>query len=356
MPGGNGKELNTTVNTILTSSNHSKPSSVELSGEVSPTPSAANIAVAAPVASGFSTVPSADAKNDSPAARGASPNQAQPAYAAGQGGPAPFVPGQGQQGQGQGQGGVGFSASLPSSTLPPAAPIMDVHEAPILPQRLAQPAYESDGPRHSTHRSSYNGVPYPGAHESMAKRREWLMSMNAMLENTPIGQVDPNQLPLSTIMNGWAKQKSSEGARMVELWLDRVHSEYNAENPQVHPTARMYTMAVDAWAKSNGGAPAARRAEALLERMDRLYREGGGRHEALKPTTGIFNAVINVSIGYDSSVALFLLLAHFYFIFRILLHFFVIRPGPAPARRSPRPGPSRYWPGWRSSATRAGTT
>jgi hypothetical protein len=55
-------------------------------------------------------------------------------------------------------------------------------------------------------------------------------------------------------------------------------------------------MAVDAWAKSGGGAPAARRAEALLERMDRLYRDGGGRHEALKPTTGIFNAVINVSL------------------------------------------------------------
>lgn len=292
VPGGGGKELNTTVNTTLTSSNHSKPSSL---GEVSPTPSDANIAVAAPVASTFSTVKSAEATDGAPA-QGVSPNQAPPAYAAGgQAGPAPFVPGQGQQQQGQ-QGGVGFSASLPSSTLPPAAPIMDVHEAPILPQRLAQPEYESDGPRHSTHRSSYNGVPYPGAHESMAKRREWLMSMNSMLENTPIGQVDPNQLPLSTIMNGWAKQKSSEGARMVEMWLDRVHSEYNAENPQVHPTARMYTMAVDAWAKSNGGAPAARRAEALLERMDRLYREGGGRHEALKPTTGIFNAVINVSI------------------------------------------------------------
>ena len=77
--------------------------------------------------------------------------------------------------------------------------------------------------------------------------------------------------------------------------MERVHDEYNADNPSVHPTARMYTMAVDAWAKSNGGAPAARRAEALLERMDRLYREGNGRHEALKPTTGIFNAVINVS-------------------------------------------------------------
>ena len=293
VPGGGGKELNTTVNTTLTSSDHSKPSSLGEVGEVSPTPSDANIGVAAPVAGTFSTVKSAEATGDSPAP-GVSPNQAPAqAYASGQAGPAPFVPGQGQQ---QGQGGVGFSASLPSSTLPPAAPIMDVHEAPILPQRLAQPEYENDGPRHSTHRSSYNGVPYPGAHESMAKRREWLMSMNAMLENTPIGQVDPNQLPLSTIMNGWAKQKSSEGARMVEMWLDRVHSEYNAENPQVHPTARMYTMAVDAWAKSNGGAPAARRAEALLERMDRLYREGGGRHEALKPTTGIFNAVINVSV------------------------------------------------------------
>ena len=85
---------------------------------------------------------------------------------------------------------------------------------------------------------------------------------------------------------------------MVEMWLDRVHTEYNSNNNfGVHPTARMYTMAVDAWAKSGGGAPAARRAEALLERMDRLYRDGEGRHEALKPTTGIFNAVINVSYG-----------------------------------------------------------
>lgn len=171
------------------------------------------------------------------------------------------------------------------------------NDAPILPKRIIpDPSLDNyDDDDINMRSTDYHGIPIPSSHDSLSKKRDWLLTMNATLESTPVGQLDPNTLPLSTIMNGWAKQKSSEGARMVEMWLDRVHSEYNAENPSVHPTARMYTMAVDAWAKSNGGAPAARRAEALLERMDRLYREGGGRHEALKPTTGIFNAVINVS-------------------------------------------------------------
>lgn len=179
-----------------------------------------------------------------------------------------------------------------SITLPPPPSEDPSSSGPsILPKRIIpDPNDDCD----SNDGKAYSGVPIPSAHDTSHKKREWLVQMNQTLEETPIGQVDPNILPLSTIMNGWAKQKSSEGARMVEMWLDRVHSEYNSENPHgVHPTARMYTMAVDAWAKSNGGAAAARRAEALLERMDRLYREGGGRHEALKPTTGIFNAVIN---------------------------------------------------------------
>jgi hypothetical protein len=194
-------------------------------------------------------------------------------------------------------GGAGVVNSSTAGTDPNINKAGAPKDAPILPKRIipdpSADIYDDDDS--NVRPSSYHGVPIPGAHDSQAKKREWLLNMNATLESTPVGQLDPNSLPLSTIMNGWAKQKSSEGARMVEMWLDRVHSEYNAENPTVHPTARMYTMAVDAWAKSNGGAPAARRAEALLERMDRLYREGGGRHEALKPTTGIFNAVINVS-------------------------------------------------------------
>ena len=204
------------------------------------------------------------------------------------------------------QGATAPSAGGPLSRVssgaplaPPAGAIPD-NDAPILPQRMMpQPGDYDDNNNNNNNNNRrptrYNGIPIPGAHDSQGKKREWLISMNAQRDATPVGQLDPNALPLSTIMNGWAKQKSGEGARQVEEWLERVHDEYNADNPSVHPTARMYTMAVDAWAKSNGGAPAARRAEALLERMDRLYREGNGRHEALKPTTGIFNAVINVS-------------------------------------------------------------
>jgi hypothetical protein len=48
---------------------------------------------------------------------------------------------------------------------------------------------------------------------------------------------------------------------------------------------------VDAWAKSGEGVSAAQRAEAILQRMHGLYQKTGKEH--LRPTTGIFNAVIN---------------------------------------------------------------
>jgi hypothetical protein len=48
---------------------------------------------------------------------------------------------------------------------------------------------------------------------------------------------------------------------------------------------------VDAWAKSGEGVSAAQRAEAILQHMHEQYQST--RNEHLKPTTGIFNAVIN---------------------------------------------------------------
>lgn len=48
---------------------------------------------------------------------------------------------------------------------------------------------------------------------------------------------------------------------------------------------------VDAWAKSGEGVIAAQRAEAILQSMYDLYQKTG--KDSLRPTTGIFNAVIN---------------------------------------------------------------
>ena len=154
------------------------------------------------------------------------------------------------------------------------------------------------------------------------KKKDWLLRMNRRLNEIPIGELDPSTTPLSAVMNAWSKTKSSQGASMVELWLHRVQQEYDMGNVNVVPTSKMYTMAgsfmivcavvlhfhfifsdticfsqrvfvllVDAWAKSGEGGSAATRAEALLQHMYTLYQ--AGQNERLRPTTGIFNAVIN---------------------------------------------------------------
>jgi hypothetical protein len=120
------------------------------------------------------------------------------------------------------------------------------------------------------------------------KRREWLLRMNRKLEDIPIGEFDPATIPISAIMNSWAKTKSANGAANVEMWLNRAQQEYDAGNPKVVPTTKMYTMAVDAWAKSGEGGSAAQRAEAILQHMHKLYQKTA--EESLRPTTGIFNA------------------------------------------------------------------
>merc|ERR1712194_732117 len=97
-------------------------------------------------------------------------------------------------------------------------------------------------------------------------------------------------IPISAVMNACAKLKSSGGAAMVEVWLCRIQEEQLAGNTRVHATTKMYTMAVDAWAKS-GEKGAAVRAESLLQHMYNIYQKD--KIENLKPTTGIFNAVIN---------------------------------------------------------------
>ena len=82
---------------------------------------------------------------------------------------------------------------------------------------------------------------------SMNTKKDWLLRMNRRLHDIPIGDLDPTTVPLSAIMNSWARTKSSEGASMVELWLNRAQQEYDAGNRKVVPTSKMYTMAGASW-------------------------------------------------------------------------------------------------------------
>ena len=75
------------------------------------------------------------------------------------------------------------------------------------------------------------------------KKHDWLLRMNRKLQEVPVGELDPATVPLSAVMNAWAKTKSAQGAAMVELWLKRAQEEYDAGNRRVVPTTKMYTMA-----------------------------------------------------------------------------------------------------------------
>jgi hypothetical protein len=75
-----------------------------------------------------------------------------------------------------------------------------------------------------------------------------------------------------------------------------VHSESD------HSTDKLLdSIVVDAWAKSGEGVSAAQRAEAILQHMHQQYQTT--RSEHLKPTTGIFNAVINAWARSKDKVA-----------------------------------------------------
>jgi len=108
-------------------------------------------------------------------------------------------------------------------------PVMSGVERPILPQQQASwDAEESDDDDDNDPRT---------------KKSDWLVRMNRRLNEIPVGDLDPQVIPLSAIMNAWAKTKSSQGATMVEMWLNRAQQEYEVGNGRVVPTTKMYTMA-----------------------------------------------------------------------------------------------------------------
>ena len=76
-----------------------------------------------------------------------------------------------------------------------------------------------------------------------SKKREWLLRMNRRMAETPVGKMDPSSIPISAVMNAWAKTKCAQGASMVENWLKRAQQEFDSGNTKVVPTTKMYTMA-----------------------------------------------------------------------------------------------------------------
>mmetsp|Transcript_26929 Transcript_26929/g.74229 ORF Transcript_26929/g.74229 Transcript_26929/m.74229 type:complete len:692 (+) Transcript_26929:286-2361(+) len=98
------------------------------------------------------------------------------------------------------------------------------------------------------------------------------------------------------VLNAWAQQGSWESAERAQLILERLEAmtDPNDESPSklVRPTAHSYATVIHAWAKSNGGSEAARKAHAILDRL-LLKTNRQGDEDAVTPDTVIFNAVID---------------------------------------------------------------
>jgi len=107
----------------------------------------------------------------------------------------------------------------------------------------------------------------------------------------PLGQLTSDDVEsISGLMANWAKRKSTQSAIQVETLLKRVVDDHNYGNSSVKVTTRMYTMAIDAWAKT-GGREAAERASAIHRHMVEKYKQTGDIN--IKPSTISYNAVIN---------------------------------------------------------------
>ena len=142
------------------------------------------------------------------------------------------------------------------STLEPAAPSFAPFDRPILPEQSLNlddllPIDDEDEDDEEDDFSYEDSAILPLSVSAVSnkdlspktKKREWLLRMNRRLNEIPIGELDPTTVPMSAVMNAWAKTKSAQGASMVEMWLNRAQQEYDAGNHRVQPTAKLYTMA-----------------------------------------------------------------------------------------------------------------
>jgi hypothetical protein len=101
----------------------------------------------------------------------------------------------------------------------------------------------SDGNNSGGTGSSRDGASTDDRVSGPTKKSDWLIRMNRKLSEIPVGELDPATVPVSAVMNSWAKTKSAQGAAMVELWLKRAQEEYDLGNRRFVPTTKMYTMA-----------------------------------------------------------------------------------------------------------------
>ena len=121
-------------------------------------------------------------------------------------------------------------------------------------------------------------------------------------ERIPIGTLTEDDVQsIVGLMAAWVRRRSVNAALTVEQLLKRVVDDMRNGNRDVFVSNRMYTIAIDAWAKS-GAAAGAQRAQNIHDGMIALYKQVGDKK--LAPSTVSYNTVMNAWGKCRDSVAI----------------------------------------------------
>ncbi len=115
-------------------------------------------------------------------------------------------------------------------------------------------------------------------------------SITGLMANWAKNNKSNNNNNITDFVSNNQKSQSSSSALQVETLLKRVVDDHNYGNNSVKVTTRMYTMAIDAWAKT-GGKNAAERAHMIHSNMVEMYKQTGD--DNIRPSTISYNAVLN---------------------------------------------------------------
>lgn len=107
------------------------------------------------------------------------------------------------------------------------------------------------------------------------------------MQESPLKQVEPSVLVISTVLNAWANRGTLGAAERAEAILNRMEDLYQSGNRRMKPDAQCYGTVIASFAKAGQGS----RAESVLQRLQVLYGDTGDC--SVKPNTVNFNSVIS---------------------------------------------------------------
>lgn len=128
---------------------------------------------------------------------------------------------------------------------------------------------------------------------NFARNERWLEDATEKfldLSTIPLGRLaEDDVVSITGLMIAWSRRRSLEAALIVEQLLKRIVDDMRAGNRDVHVSTKTYTVAIEAWGKSDE-AGGAERAQSIHDAMIETYKET--QNSRIKPTTKSYNTLI----------------------------------------------------------------